>query len=547
MPTRNGKEITLLQLATHTSGLPLLPDNADPKSRLPAADYTFEKLDAFVSGYKLARDPGTKYEYSNPGMALLGQVIALKAETNYESLVVDRVCRPLKMDSTRITLTPELKSRHATGHNHLGNAIPSWDWGALMGAAALRSTANDLLKYLSANLGLTPPSLTPLMEKTHVAHFHEDVIDTDIGLAWNITRELQGTKVVWKTGSTPGYTVFAGFDQTRHRGVVVLASSEDGIDVYNTGMLLLESEWQSDRRPKETKISSQVYDSCAGQYRLSPDFALGMLTMRQYLLNAPKAAIYIPASFCLAVLVVLLWRAGSFRKRCIVLGSVALVSGLLATLIALVLSHLVCAFFHPGVDIRRAGDRIFGQYTLAVNRQSSPIISKLLPPFPSEFWPATSVELLPESEARFFNRLTGMPVTFFRDERGAVTRLTLHIPGAEFSFVKSANQQVAIELNATLLDAVVGQYELAPANKISSKIKLKVWRRGDQLVAQVSDKDGSGDVFDIYPKSETNFFLTVETDEQFVFIKNDKGEVTAVIAHHPRGERPDIEGKKIKN
>src|SRR5208282_6653258 len=33
MPTRNGKEITLLQLATHTSGLPLLPDNAGPKSR----------------------------------------------------------------------------------------------------------------------------------------------------------------------------------------------------------------------------------------------------------------------------------------------------------------------------------------------------------------------------------------------------------------------------------------------------------------------------------------------------------------------------------
>ncbi len=70
MPTRNGKEITLLQLATHTSGLPLLPDNAGPKSRFPTADYTFEKLDAFVSGYKLTREPGTKYEYFEPGNSL---------------------------------------------------------------------------------------------------------------------------------------------------------------------------------------------------------------------------------------------------------------------------------------------------------------------------------------------------------------------------------------------------------------------------------------------------------------------------------------------
>ena len=96
---------------------------------------------AFLSGYKLTRDPGAKYEYSNVGMGLLGHVIALKAGTNYESLVVDRICRPLKMDSTRITLTPELKARFATGHNQLGYAIPSLDFGVLMAAwrAALDS------------------------------------------------------------------------------------------------------------------------------------------------------------------------------------------------------------------------------------------------------------------------------------------------------------------------------------------------------------------------------------------------------------------------
>jgi serine-type D-Ala-D-Ala carboxypeptidase/endopeptidase len=546
MPTRNGKEITLLQLATHTSGLPLLPDNANPKSHLPTADYTFEKLDAFVSGYQLTRDPGAKYEYSNPGIALLGQAIALKAGTNYESLVVDRICRPLKMDSTRITLTPELKARFATGHNQRGYAVPSWDWGALMGAAALHSTAKDMLKYVSANLGLTPSRLTPLMEKTHVAHFHEDVIDDDVGLAWNITRELQGTKIVWKTGSVPGYTAFAGFDMTRRRGVVVLSGSEDG-DVHTTGRLLLESEWQSDRRPKEAKINSQLYDSYGGQYQLSPDFTLGMLTLRQYLLNAPQAAIYIPAGFCLAVLVVLFWRAAGFRKCCIILGCAVLVSGLLAALIALVLSHMVCAFFHPRISIRREGDRIFAQYTLTVYRRLSPITSKLLPPFPAEFWPEIPVELLPESETHFFNRLTGMPVTFFRDGRGKVTRLTAPIPGAEFSLAKISDPHVAIKLNTKLLDACVGQYEFAPDNMIPHGRKLKIWRQGDQLVGQVPDKPGkpgSGGTFDLYPESETNFFDKIIC-AQYTFIKNDQGEVTAVI-HHITGW-PDIEGKKLKN
>src|SRR5262245_40046661 len=105
-------------------------------------------------------------------MELLGQALALKAGTNYESLVVDRICRPLKMDSTRITLTPELKSRVATGHDLLGHPVPNLTFQGLVSGSGLHSSANDLLKYLSANLGLTSSSLTPDMERTHAVHFH---------------------------------------------------------------------------------------------------------------------------------------------------------------------------------------------------------------------------------------------------------------------------------------------------------------------------------------------------------------------------------------
>ena len=169
VPARNGKQITLLDLATHTAGLPRDPSNLTPAGGLPEnafADYSVEKLYAFLSSFALDRDPGDKFEYSNVGMALLGHVLALKAGTNYEGLVAKRICRPLKMNSTRIALSTELKARLARGHDQVGKPAPNWEFQVYDGAGGLRSSANDLLKYVSANIGLTPSSLTPLMEQT---------------------------------------------------------------------------------------------------------------------------------------------------------------------------------------------------------------------------------------------------------------------------------------------------------------------------------------------------------------------------------------------
>src|SRR5204863_525604 len=84
VPARNGREITLADLATHTSGLPRLPDNMGKLRMLlhmdnPYADYSVEDLYAFLSGYTLPRDIGAEYEYSNLGGGLLGHVLALKS------------------------------------------------------------------------------------------------------------------------------------------------------------------------------------------------------------------------------------------------------------------------------------------------------------------------------------------------------------------------------------------------------------------------------------------------------------------------------------
>jgi D-alanyl-D-alanine-carboxypeptidase/D-alanyl-D-alanine-endopeptidase len=155
MPTRNGRVITLVDLATHTSGLPRLPTNLKPKDPAnPYADYSVEQMYEFLSSYELTRDIGSKYEYSNLGGGLLGHVLALKAGKSYEELVESRICGPLGMHDTRITLTPEMKARLAVGHDASMNSVANWDLPTLAGAGAIRSTANDMLTFVGRIWGM---------------------------------------------------------------------------------------------------------------------------------------------------------------------------------------------------------------------------------------------------------------------------------------------------------------------------------------------------------------------------------------------------------
>ena len=134
MPERNGRSITLVDLATHTSGLPRLPSNLAPKDPgNPYADYSVEQLYEFLSSYQLTRDIGSKYEYSNLGGGLLGYVLARRAGKSYEDLVESRICAPLGMSNTRITLTPEMKARLAAGHNAALDKVENWDLPTLAG------------------------------------------------------------------------------------------------------------------------------------------------------------------------------------------------------------------------------------------------------------------------------------------------------------------------------------------------------------------------------------------------------------------------------
>ncbi|MCH8852658.1 MAG: beta-lactamase family protein, partial [Planctomycetes bacterium] len=139
-PTRGGKSIRLLDLATHRSGLPRLPTNIKPADvRNPYADYSAEKLFAFLADHSLGRDIGAKYEYSNLGVGLLGTLLARRGDSTLEELIRSRITAKLGMTDTAMTLTPDMKRRLAKGH--MGEAeVPNWDFQALAGAGALCST-----------------------------------------------------------------------------------------------------------------------------------------------------------------------------------------------------------------------------------------------------------------------------------------------------------------------------------------------------------------------------------------------------------------------
>jgi D-alanyl-D-alanine-carboxypeptidase/D-alanyl-D-alanine-endopeptidase len=229
VPARGEKEITLLNLAAQDSGLPFNADNLNVVSNdwVKAFNaYTADDMYVFLSGFNLPEDPGAKFQYSNLGMSLLGHVMELKTGTNFESLVLDRICRPLQMSSTAIKLRPELKARLATGHDENGQPAPYYDFQVMKGAGALCSTANDLLKYLSANLGLGESSLRPLMEKSQVIRHTGSPEMGKSALPWydQAVYNPPGTELLGHGGGTGGFAAFMGFDKKQRRGVVVLSN-----------------------------------------------------------------------------------------------------------------------------------------------------------------------------------------------------------------------------------------------------------------------------------------------------------------------------------
>ncbi len=278
VPSRDGREITLLSLATHSSGLPRMPTNFTPKDpENPYADYTVAQMYEFLSSYKLPRPVGETVEYSNLGVGLLGHALALRLGKSYEAAVAERILRPLGMKDTAVVLTPGMKSRMSVGHAGGGYATSNWDLPTLAGAGGIRSTVNDMLTFLAASLGSGPAAVRAALEMSQAPRLETKAPPGHVGLAWQI-RDDEGVRIIWHNGGTGGFHSFAGLDGARRLAVVVLYNSSASIDDLGFHLLnprLALAPVTPPSRPRtEVKVDPATLEHYAGQYAIGSAFVI---------------------------------------------------------------------------------------------------------------------------------------------------------------------------------------------------------------------------------------------------------------------------------
>ncbi len=275
MPERGGRQITLIDVATHTSGLPRWPDDIAPGDRSPKdwsnpyADYTVEQLHAFLNTHRLRRDIGAGHAYSNLGMGLLGRALAHRAGLDFETLVRQRITGPLRMADTTIALSPDQQARFAFGHDQGWRPVAAWEMPTFAGAGALHSTANDLLTFLAAELGFADTALEAAMT-AQTRSRRSSGADYIQALGWRIDPDPAG-EIVWHGGATGGFRCFALFDAARRAGVVMLTNSaserNDDIPFH-----LLRGRPLKPAPPERVAIAlaAEALDPLVGHYRF-PD------------------------------------------------------------------------------------------------------------------------------------------------------------------------------------------------------------------------------------------------------------------------------------
>jgi CubicO group peptidase (beta-lactamase class C family) len=222
-PQRSGRAITLADLATHTSGLPLFPPiTGNIFEALPR--YTVSDLRSWLGDLTLSRAPGAQWEYSNVGYGLLGLALANKAGTTYEALLNRHIIGPLKLKDT--TLYPKGKAtrRLAAGHDPNLAPVPPLDLGIFAPAGALRSTAENLLSFVSAVL---PGSRSPLEAPAKLLlsiRRAAPAIGGDQALGWEVVTATDHPFIA-KDGVTAGQTASIVLVAPQQIGVVVLSNA----------------------------------------------------------------------------------------------------------------------------------------------------------------------------------------------------------------------------------------------------------------------------------------------------------------------------------
>ena len=221
-------QITLLQLATHTAGLPRLPPNLNWQNAPsdPYSDYHLGDLYHATANLDLCPVPAATVSYSTFGVGLLAQLLVNAANRPYGQLLAERICRPLGLTATTTQPSADDTARLATGHE-CGMPVAPWRFDALVGSGGLHTTGKDLMAYLQAHLH---PESSPLAEALAATHAPRCPNGKNaICLIWN-HRIIDERALLWHTGGTGGFSAFMGFSPDTVGGVGLLTNTKTTSD-----------------------------------------------------------------------------------------------------------------------------------------------------------------------------------------------------------------------------------------------------------------------------------------------------------------------------
>lgn len=238
------QSITLRQLVTHTSGLPRVPKllldkivtEAGRKHIMRDPYSHLERQDVFdyLASAKVTPARG-RFKYSNYGVGLLAHVLELVTAEDYESLVVEKVLRPLGLKNTAVTLSPRMKEHLAQGYTTKGLPTPVWTFSALGGAGAFSSTAEDLVTLIQACVSYNGIG-AGLFREMSKAQFKGAS-----GIGWLqpsvLDRIIGNRNVVWHSGMVGGYASYLAIDRESSAGIVILTNRARGPEML--GMMLM--------------------------------------------------------------------------------------------------------------------------------------------------------------------------------------------------------------------------------------------------------------------------------------------------------------------
>lgn len=262
------RQITLRELATHHSGLPVQPPTIAifALSRLtpgnPYSQFNGDELAKTMKSLPLENAVGTKYVYSNLGTGLLGHALAGAAkEESYESALRKHVLEPLELNDTVIRVPEEMRVRVMPTFNSVGDRAPSWGFATLEACGGLRSTCHDLTRWVRFHWGEPGDPLNGVLATTLEPQFPQPVKphsrELVMGLGWHLIalpedpapeKEAAPTaeppekpvvrRVAFHNGATTAGRSFIAFDAKKKVGVVLLANVPHSLD--KIGMRLIK-------------------------------------------------------------------------------------------------------------------------------------------------------------------------------------------------------------------------------------------------------------------------------------------------------------------